>query len=182
MRLEPEQQDEIARRARRDPPTRRATVPALEEILYEPLAGARSRFRPGHRLYGRRCRGGAGGARLLRPGHQAGQRGSGPDQLSDAPSPYDALRDVRDQIPRQIADLRRPAVDPPPHRQRQRIFGALFDPRQRILHPGRRSISRRRRRPTARGAARFSMAQRRGACSTCCARTPSAPITAMPSC
>ena len=37
MRLTPEQQDEITSRRGETRPTRRATVPALEEILYEPL-------------------------------------------------------------------------------------------------------------------------------------------------
>jgi thymidylate synthase (FAD) len=37
MRLTPEQQDEIAAQRGAARPTRRATVPALEEILYEPL-------------------------------------------------------------------------------------------------------------------------------------------------
>ena len=37
MRLTPEQQDEIAAQRGETRPTRRATVPALEEILYEPL-------------------------------------------------------------------------------------------------------------------------------------------------
>src|SRR5689334_3855987 len=37
MRLTPEQQDEVAAQRRETRPTRRATVPALEEILYEPL-------------------------------------------------------------------------------------------------------------------------------------------------
>jgi thymidylate synthase (FAD) len=37
MRLKPEQQDEVARRRGETSLTRRATVPALEEILYEPL-------------------------------------------------------------------------------------------------------------------------------------------------
>jgi thymidylate synthase (FAD) len=37
MRLRPEQQDEVARQRGETSPTRRATVPALEEILYEPL-------------------------------------------------------------------------------------------------------------------------------------------------
>src|SRR5271166_1130068 len=38
MRLTPEQQDEVAAQRGDSRPTRRATVPALEEILYEPLA------------------------------------------------------------------------------------------------------------------------------------------------
>ena len=37
MRLTPEQQDEVAGQRRETRETRRATVPALEEILYEPL-------------------------------------------------------------------------------------------------------------------------------------------------
>jgi thymidylate synthase (FAD) len=37
MRLKPEQQDEIVSQRSETRPTRRATVPALEEILYEPL-------------------------------------------------------------------------------------------------------------------------------------------------
>jgi thymidylate synthase (FAD) len=37
MRLTPEQQDEVAAQQGDTRPTRRATVPALEEILYEPL-------------------------------------------------------------------------------------------------------------------------------------------------
>ena len=97
-------------------------------------AGARSRLRPRHRLHGRRCRRRAGRARLLRPRHQEGQRGPRADQLPDAAPPHDAVRDVRDQVPREAADLRGAAVDPPPHRQRERVLGALLDPRQRVLH------------------------------------------------
>src|SRR5712671_2617165 len=37
MQLKPEQQDEIVSQRSETRPTRRATVPALEEILYEPL-------------------------------------------------------------------------------------------------------------------------------------------------
>ncbi len=37
MRLTPQQQDEIAAQRAEQRPTRRATVPALEEILYQPL-------------------------------------------------------------------------------------------------------------------------------------------------
>ena len=40
------------------------------------------------------------------------------------------------KYPCQTADLCRPAMDPPSHRQRQRILGTLFDPRQRILYSG----------------------------------------------
>ena len=142
MKLTPEQQAEIAAARAAAHPTRRATVPALEEILYETLAGARPRLCPGHRLHGRRRRDRAGGARLVRARHQAGQRGSRPHKLSDAAPAHDAVRDVRDQVPRQTADLRRAAMDPPPHRQRQRILRPLFDPRQRILHPVPRASGR----------------------------------------
>ena len=37
MRLTPQQQDEIAAQRAEQQPTRRATVPALEEVLYQPL-------------------------------------------------------------------------------------------------------------------------------------------------
>ena len=50
-----------------------------------------------------------------------------------------AVRDVRDQVPREAADLRGAAVDPPPHRQRERVFRALLDPGPGVLHPGARA-------------------------------------------
>src|ERR1700730_6211636 len=96
-------------------------------------AGARSRLHPGHRLYGRRCGDRAGGPRLLWPRHPQGQRGPGADQLFDAPPAYDSVRDVRDQVPRQIADLCCTTVDPASHGKRQRLLGPVLDPRQRIL-------------------------------------------------
>ena len=159
--------------ARPAQPTR---APPFAGARGDPLsgaAGAGSRLRPRRRLHGRRCRHRAGGARVLRPRHQAGQRGSRADPLSDAPSPHDAVRDVRDQVPRQAADLRGAPVDPPSHRQRERILGALFDPRQRVLPSRRPSISQRSQRPTDRAAVPCWPARRRRACSACCARTPS---------
>ena len=114
--------------------TRRATVPALEAMLFEAAAGARPRLRPGDRLHGRRrarsCR------RRASPTGRGTRRVSEDaraDPLSDAPPAHHAVRDVRDQVSREAADLRGPAVDPPPHRQRERVFGPLFDPRPRIL-------------------------------------------------
>jgi hypothetical protein len=83
MRLTPEQRDEVADHRSEARPTRRATVPALEEILYEPGAG--SRVHPRRRLHGRRCGRGAGGPRLLWARHPQGQRGPGANQLLDAP-------------------------------------------------------------------------------------------------
>ena len=97
--------------------------------------GARSRLRPGHRLHGRRLRDRAGRPRLLWPRHQARAGGYRPDPLPDAPPPHHPVRDVRDQVPRQTADLRRTAVDQAPHRQRERILRALLDPGQGVLHP-----------------------------------------------
>ena len=84
-------------------------------------------------------------------GTAQGQRGSRADPLSDAPPPLDAVRDVRDQVPREAADLRGAAVDPAPHRQRERVFGALFDPRQRVLPARRPSIWRRSRQANRQG-------------------------------
>ena len=135
MPLTTDQQAEIDQARAGAQPTLRPIAPALEEILYQALPVLDHGFIRVDRLHGRRCRRRAGGARVLRPRHQEGQRGSRADQLSDAAPPHDAVRDVRDQVPREAADLRRAAVDPPPHRQRERILGALLDPRQRILHP-----------------------------------------------
>ncbi len=182
MRLTQQQQAEIAGQRGEERTTRRATVPALEEILYRAAAGARSRLCPGRRLYGRRRRDRAGGAGFLRAWYEAGQRRSRPDQLSDAASPYDAVRDVRDQVSRQIADLCRAAMDSAPHRQRQRILGTLFDPRQRVLSRRRQNIWRPRRRPTAKGASVVLEGTAARRFSICCARMPNAPIPAMPSC
>ncbi len=142
MPLTPEQQAEIAAARAAEPPDPPRDRAGAGGNPLRGAAGARPRLCPGHRLHGRRRRDRAGGARLVRARHQAGQRGPGPHQLSDAAPPHDAVRDVRDQVPRQIADLCRAAMDPPPHRQRQRILGALFDPRQRILHPGPRAPGR----------------------------------------
>ena len=116
------------------PPPLRATVPALEAMLYQRHPGAGSRLRPRDRLHGRRRGGGAGRPRLLRPGHAPGIRGCRADPLSDAPPAHHAVRDVRDQIPREAADFRGAPMDPPPHRQRERIFRALFHPGPGILH------------------------------------------------
>ena len=136
----PASRDRRARAATQ--PTRRATVPALEEILYQPLPVLDHGFVRVIDYMGDDAADRAGGARLLRPRHQEGQRGPGPHQLSDAPPPHDAVRDVRDQVPREAADLRGAPVDPPPHRQRERVFRALFDPRQRVLYAGARASRR----------------------------------------
>ena len=139
MPLTPEQQQEVAAARGETRPTRRATVPALEEILYEPMPVLDHGFVRVIDYMGDDGGDRAGGPRLLWPRHAQGQRGSRPDQLSDAAPPHDAVRDVRDQVPRQAADLCGAAVDPAPHRQRQRVLGALFDPRQGVLHPGARA-------------------------------------------
>ena len=78
-----------------------------------------------------------------------------PHPLPDAPLALDALRDVRAQAPREAAGLRRPPVDPPPHRQRQRILRPLLDPRPRVLHPRPRAPRRPVHRRTTRAAARL---------------------------
>ena len=115
--------------ARRDSaPTRRATVPALEEMLYRAIPVLDHGFvrvidymgddgavvQAARVSYGR--------------GTRRDQRGCRADPLPDAPPAHHAVRDVRDQVPREAADLRGAAVDPPPHRQRERIFRPLLDP------------------------------------------------------
>ena len=137
MRLTEEQAGRDRRRSApsgRRPP--RPTVPALEAHAVPGDPGAGPRLRPGDRLHGRRCGDRAGGAGVLWAGHAAGLRGCRADPLPDAPPALHAVRDVRDQVPREAADLRRAAVDPPPHRQRERVFRALFDPGPRVLPAG----------------------------------------------
>ena len=133
MSLTAEQQAEIAAARRR--PTRRATVPALEARLGAAHPRPRPRLHPRRRLHGRRRRHRPGRPRLLRRRHQDRPRRRRPHPLPDAPLALDPLRDVRDQAAREAPGLRRPPVDPPPHRQRQRILRPLLDPRPRVLHP-----------------------------------------------
>ena len=106
--------------------TRRATVPALEQVLYERFDVLDHGFvrvidymgDDGAIVQAARVSYGAGTQHV--------REGPGADPLSPAPSPHDAVRDVRDQAAHQGADLRCPAMAPPPHRQRQRVFRALF--------------------------------------------------------
>ena len=136
MTLSAEQEQEIAalrEQAVADPARRGAgargdPVPAA--------AGARPRLRAGDRLHGRRRCDRAGGAGVLRARHQEGQRRPRADQLPDAHAAHLAVRDVRAEAAREAADLRRAAVDPPPHRQRQRVLGALLGARGRVLRAG----------------------------------------------
>ena len=141
-------------------PTRRATVPALEAMLYEPIPVLDHGFIRAHRLYGRRRGDRAGGAGLLRTRHQAGQRRPRPDQLSDAPPAHEPVRDVRAQAAREAADLRRAAVDPAPHRQRQRVLRPLLGARSRVLHPRQGSLE-------AGQGHRARRSRSRSACSPC---------------
>ena len=117
------------------PPGRRPGAPRCRPGV-DPLRAlrrARPRLRARDRLHGRRFRHRAGGAGLLRRGHAARAGGPRADPLPPAPSPHDALRDVRAQAAHQGADLRRPAMAPPPHRERKRVFRALLQARPRIL-------------------------------------------------
>ena len=177
MPLTAEQYAEIdaARAARAE--TRRPTVPALEALLFTPLPVLDHGFvrvidymgddaaivQAARVSYGR--------------GTQARVRRRRADPLPDAPPPLDPVRDVRDQIPRETADLRRPPVDPPPHRQRERILRPLFDPGPRVLPAGARTPGRAIRRQPP-GPRRRAGRHRGGAGAwTCCAATPPAPTT-----
>jgi hypothetical protein len=48
--------------------------------------------------------------------------------LPDASLAFDAVRNVRNQISHQVADLHCTSVDSSPHRKRERIFRTLFNP------------------------------------------------------
>ena len=139
MPVNPEQQRRDRRRARRDasrraaPPCRRSRRSSTSRSRCSTTALSASSTTWATTARSCRRRASPTGAA------PAGQRGPRPHQLSDAAPAHDAVRDVRDQVPRQAADLCRAAMDPAPHRQRQRVLGALFDPRQRVLHPGARA-------------------------------------------
>ena len=105
-------------------------------------ARARPRVRARRRLHGRRRRGRSGGPGVLWQGDAKRARRCRAHQLSHAPPPHDAVRDVRDQVPREASHLRRAPMDPAPHRQRQRVLGALFDPRQGVLRAAARAPGR----------------------------------------
>ncbi len=128
-----------ADRSRVDPPGHRAGAGSHAVPCH---AGAGSRLRPRDRLHGRRRGRGAGRPRVVRPRHQARQRGCRADPLPDAPPPLHAVRDVRDQVPREAADLRGTAVDPPPHRQRERVLRPLLRHGPGVLHPRARAPGR----------------------------------------
>ncbi len=66
----------------------------------------------------------SGGPRVLRARHEAGQRGPRAHPLPGPPPAHDAVRDGGVQVPPRHADLRRPAVDPAPDGERERILGA----------------------------------------------------------
>jgi hypothetical protein len=89
MTLTPEQEAEIVALRAETRPTLRATVPALEEILYRPIPVLDHGF-----------------IRVI-------------DYMGD--------------------DFRSAAVDSPSHGQCERVFGALFDSRSRVLPAGSRS-------------------------------------------
>ena len=176
MSLTLEQKAEIAA-ASPEAATRRPVAPGLEKRLGAADPGARPRLRPRRRLHGRRRRHRPGRARLLRRRHQDGQRRRRPDPLPDAPPPHDAVRDVRAEAAREAADLRRPPVDPPPHRQRQRVLRPLLDPRPRVLHPRARAPRRPVQASTTRAAATCSKARRPPASSASCCADAEPPTT-----
>ena len=173
---------EIAAAQAATAPTARPTVPALEALLFQAIPVLDHGFvrvidymgdddaivQAARVSYGR--------------GTKRVQRGCRADPLPDAPSAHHPVRDVRDQVPRQTADLRRAAVDPAPHRQRERIFGALLDPGQGILHSFARTSRGAVRSPTARAAATCWTGTKRPRCWTCCAPTRNAVTTIMPAC
>ena len=71
--------------------TRRATVPALEEHLYEPTPCLDRGFVRVVDYMGDDAAVVAGGARFLRQGHQKAAPGPGFDPLPDAPQAHHAL-------------------------------------------------------------------------------------------
>ena len=134
--LTEEQQSEIEAARAGTSPTGRATVPAMEDILYTAFPVLDRGFvrvvdymgddaaivQAARVSYGRGTRSLRGDAGLIR--YLMRHRHTTP------------FRNVRDQAACEAADLRRAPVDSPPYGQCERIFGAVFRARPRILHSG----------------------------------------------
>ena len=89
--------------------------------------------------------------------------------------------EMRDQVPRQTADLRRATVDPPPHRQRQRIL-ARYSILDNAEFTSRRPSTWRRRRRQPPGPRRVAEGGGTARPRLCCARILSAPTPATRRC
>src|SRR4029450_8011244 len=116
MPLSSDQQAEIDQARGGAQPTLRPISPALEEILFQALPVLDHGF-----------------VRVVYYMGDDAARRPRPPQPPAAASPPAPVQNARDQAPREAADFRGPPVDPPSHRQRERILGALLDPRQRAL-------------------------------------------------
>ena len=135
MRLTEDQTAEIAAQRGQRRPTRRPTVPALEELLYQAIPVLDHGFIRVIDYMGDD----AAIVQAARVSYGRGTRRVSEDRahpLPDAAPALDAVRDVRDQVPCEAADLRRPAVDPPPDRERERVLRAVLDPGPGVLPPG----------------------------------------------
>ena len=106
MALDADKQAEIDVLRESQAPTRRATVPALEALLYEPIPVLDHGFIRVIDYMGDDAAIVQAAQGVLRSRYQAGQRRPGPDQLSDAAPPHEPVRDVRAQAAREAADLR----------------------------------------------------------------------------
>src|SRR5580658_2908609 len=126
MPLTEQQQAEIEAARAHSAETHRPTVPALEALLFQPFNVLDHGFVRVIDYMG-------DDAAIVQAPRVGGCRA---DPLPDAPPALHAVRDVRDQVPREAADLRRAAVDPPPHGERERVFRALLDPGPRVLRAG----------------------------------------------
>ena len=136
MPLSPEQTAEIAAARDAAHETRRATVPALEAMLFTAVPPPRPRFYSCHRLHGRRFRHRAGSPRLLRPRH--------PARVSEDAGLIRYLMRHRHSTPFEMCEIKYHVKLPifvarqwirPPHGQRERIFRTLLGYGSRVLPP-----------------------------------------------
>ena len=141
----------------------RPSVPALDAMLGDADPRPRRRVRARRRLHGRRLRRRAGGADVVRQGHQAPARGPRPAPLPDAPRPHDAVRDVRAQAARARPDGRVAPVDPASHGERERVLHPLFrGDRRGAAHRSRRVAPAVRRQPPGQQRAAAAWSRARG--------------------
>src|SRR5271166_2742263 len=181
MRLTPEQQDEVASQRGETRPTRRATVPALEEMLYEPVPVLDHGFirvvdymgddeaivQAARVSYGRGTRRTSEDQGLIN--YLMRHRHTTPFEMCEIKYHVSC----RFSLPDNGFGTARPTSTNTRGATRSWTTNFIF------RHP---STWRRRRRRTARDVARFSKARRHSTSSICCGRMPSGPIAAMSSC
>ncbi len=129
-------------------------IAIADELRWKKFPVLGRRIRLPRRRDGRRSGGRASRARQLRRRHAQGIRRPRADPLLDAASPHHPVRNGGDQISGARADGLLAAMDPSPHRQRERVQHPLFAGNRRHSNHARPISGALKPPPTARGAAR----------------------------